>query len=681
MTDLDRPHAAPSETPDPGGARGSERRQDGLAVGILAACAIGLAVPVLFTSEPLYMDHPVHVAEIHELARSTSGWSEIAYCGISLDTLHSPLWYGILARWVQWTGSHEPLYSLIVLASLLAPALALYRLARRHLAPLVAGALSFLFLVHASHVTGSGSALGGMWTFALAEAFAILALDQLMLDGGRWRRVKLAIAVALVGLTHSFAVLALAVFCALHAVRTIVRARERALRFLLVDAAAVALGAAISAVYWGTVMLAQHGFAAWPSATTLAQMAKIVFLGRDPLGAPPGLRVWLMSAARLPELIVAILALLSIPQGLAPGPCRKLVAYGLGSSVILTVYLGLVATGALPGVYGALTWRLVEFVRVGLAVAAIATLVRVTEHLRVRRGWSLAEPRPAVVAACVLAVLLATAFFAQPLRIGAPWGERAAREMEEVRELWAKLRRLAPQGRVYVQDTFFTPPLERELVTSHVLALTAYETGVTPLGAFYGAVPLRTLWTKSESGALFRERPGDASDIERIERHLRRTRSSLIVVADPALSALLAASDSFSVLDRAGRFTIFSLARPQTDRIEASSGTVRPIELAPGRIRFELELDSAPAPVRIEVLEAFHSFWSLTAAPGWSLSPTADGFMLIEGDASGPTEILLEYRAPALPKVVSLCGCLALLAWIVVRRRVVRESHALSARS
>jgi hypothetical protein len=89
------------------------RLDDAVALSALVTTAIVIALPILRGGYLTYLDNPVHLAEIGELAEhGTNAWSEIGFTGIPLGTLHSPLWYGLLAFWARAGAPIGPLYAL-----------------------------------------------------------------------------------------------------------------------------------------------------------------------------------------------------------------------------------------------------------------------------------------------------------------------------------------------------------------------------------------------------------------------------------------------------------------------------------------------------------------------------------------------------------------------------------------
>src|SRR5689334_5128124 len=102
-------------------------RRDALALLSLFATAVVVAWPILTGAYLTYIDNPCHIAEISELARPDfNGWSEIAFAGMPLDTLHSPLVYPLLAALMRAGVPLGVTYRAGLLMGLLGPSVALY---------------------------------------------------------------------------------------------------------------------------------------------------------------------------------------------------------------------------------------------------------------------------------------------------------------------------------------------------------------------------------------------------------------------------------------------------------------------------------------------------------------------------------------------------------------------------
>ena len=155
-------------------------RTDVVAVLFLVAAALVVAWPILTGGYLTYADNAAHIAEIYALAfEDGGGWSDIAFCGFPIGTLHSPLWYGGVAALVRAGVPAGFLYAFALFIGFIAPPLALYFVARRYLRSLTAGFLAYLLLVQRPSLVGLGTPLAGMWTYYIAAALFIALVWRL----------------------------------------------------------------------------------------------------------------------------------------------------------------------------------------------------------------------------------------------------------------------------------------------------------------------------------------------------------------------------------------------------------------------------------------------------------------------------------------------------------------------
>src|SRR5207253_1789289 len=99
----------------------------------------------------------------YEMARpDANGWSELGFAGLPIGTLHSPIFYPLLAFLVKKGVPLGPVYAAMLWAGFVAPALAVYVIARRRVSIAASLFLSYLLLVQPSTVWGIGSPLAGM---------------------------------------------------------------------------------------------------------------------------------------------------------------------------------------------------------------------------------------------------------------------------------------------------------------------------------------------------------------------------------------------------------------------------------------------------------------------------------------------------------------------------------------
>jgi len=469
----------------------------------------------------------------------------------------------------------------------------------------------------------------------------------------------------LIGLTHLFALVPLCLLFFWHSLRRLLGGSEGE-RALLPELGAGLLGALASALYWlpAAASLGQTPFT--PQHLEIPRLLRRLVLPTDVL-------VLLGAGSTLPPLSWARLLVESLPMfalvglGVAGvyfrvrnGESRQ---YGLPMAGLMLAAIVL-ATVTGSTALGPLSWRMLYFVRVGLALAAIATCGMLALHAP---RW-LRRRRAAWIGA---AGALGLAFLSSA-PLGAVVADRAGPEMTEVRELWRWLRdhRRDDWGRVYLQDTFMTPPLDRMLRFSHVLALSAREAGVHQLGPYYGVVPYPTgRWTAGEFGRLFAGRVVSSRDLRQLMVAMERSNATHLVVSDPVLAARLRGTPVFTSLARVGRFEVLQEDRYASSWAVAAEGDATLERIQAGHLRLRLTQPERAAPVLLKI--AYHPSWR--AAPGAhaDLAPEPDGLMRIENlSARGGTLDLL-YRAPVLPRWLSGVGWIAVLglaSWPAVRR-------------
>jgi len=594
----------------------STRRADTLAVLALLATAFVAGAPILTGGYLTYLDNPPHLAELHA---GGAGWSYIAFAGLSLDTLHSPLFWPALAH----TGPLlEPIYAALVCLAIAAPPLALYRVARRRVAPLPALLLSYVLLIQRDTLVGSAAATGGMWTFYLAAAAWLLLADELARDE---RRVPaIAALLGFIGLTHLYIAEAAALLVLVH----VAWRRGRGLRG---DALACLLGLAAAAAYWGPMALVNGlGFRA-PQNLALGELARLLLLPTDTIhllaGAP---------LETLPLGLEAIPILVLLVAGVA-GAVRargdRLTRYGATIAVLVLVLLAIAPALDLR-VLGPNSWRFLYIVRLGAALAALPLLARVP-----------AAPRVLPVAALVVAA--SGALWGLPLRRAVPPADGP--EMTDVRALWQWLATHARGERVYLQDTFYAPPCDATLVRSHVLALTLHEAGVEPLGPYYGILPSASAAaTTSEFGTLF----GRRFTPRRGESVVLPTAAWAVthVVTSDVYSAALLAGDTREAAF--GRFTVFAPHAP-TEPL-APRGT--PVGDDGTALAFDL---TGPTITAV----AYHPFWRVREGNAQLVADPRGRIALV-----GAGRVVIEYAPPTVWPA-SVAGWLGIAALWVRRRR------------
>lgn len=676
---------------------------DGYAVLVLLTTGLVLAWPILRGGYETYLDNPVHLAEIHSMAfDARGGWSDLSFCGFPLHLLHSPLWYGLLAVLARLHLPAGPLYGAMVLAGLLAPPLALYKVARRRLPPAAAGGIAYLLLLQRPGFIGYGSATGGMWTYYLGASGLVLLAGHLGRETpSRRDAFWTAAGVGLISLTHLFVLPPLLVLAAIHAGRTALRGAEGRRR-LLRESGAAGLGLLAASAYWLPAVLTR-GTMTWHAQNLGASriLARLL-VPTDVLhlifvGLPvPSLGLLLQALPMLALAAMFLPSLLFLRDRRDDAPL-----YGaLLAAVFLVLLVWIVPSFDLK-ILGPVSWRLLYFVRIGMALSAIPLLARLSSR-RVgsapreetarredpgRRGLSTrsgSASRLGRTAAALLGLagIVLGAIWGAPLRAAVP--ALHGREMAEVRELWDWLaaHRSRDWGRVYLQDTFMVRPGQARLANSHVLALTARETGVLQLGAAYGIVPYPTRWTLSEFGTLYGRMPVDEARLREIVSSMHRTNATHLVTSDPDMARVLSGTPAFQLLHRVGRFSVLRLAGSESEWVSAEpAGAPRhgqpagsgsgPTSNAPpagveaasfevGKVKVRFTEGGPPGDLLVKV--SFHPFWRLEGSANGTLGEDPDGLIRVSRLELRDREITLTYDPPRWPARLSFTAWIGILA-------------------
>lgn len=656
--------------------KANARNTPDLLVGIvLALSGLLLGWPVLSGGYETYLDNPVHLAEVHSLASGEgNGWSEIAYCGFPLGILHSPVWFGGMAKWVRVGLPLAPLYSFLSWLGFVLPAFALYWVARRRAGPLPSALLAYLLLVQRPAVVGILSAFGGMWPSYLAAAGLILLADRLSRST---RRVgDLAWIGLLVGgilLTHVFVSLTMLYLLLVHLALTLL-GWGAPRRVLLLDGLAILLGFAMGAAYWLPNLLAREVLVPAGFHLDAGQLVRALFLPVDVrhlfTGGVASGRLFFTDA--LPLIVLLVAGTAGIAMGFrrlrASGNANedrapdRLPIYGASLGIVILVLLFLVVRSTDLPILGQTSWRQLYFVRVGMALAALPLLFRIPlPRLRLGRGWAVGLAVVGIVAAV---------WWGTPLRdeVADPRG----REMAEVRALWEWLRanRSPSWGRVYLQDTFRLRWNESRLIDSHVLARTSHQAGVRQLGAYYKAIPLPTSrWTGSDRGQLFERDVRTADDLRNLRAQLQLTNCTHLVLSDPAQADALASVEGFRELHRAGRYAVFEVAGATSRWCHPLTAELRTrtIEYEAGDIRIAIRANDPGGALLVK--QSFHPFWKAEGTGTATLGAHVSGLLVVAGLGVGQSALRLRWTPPRYPSWISLVGSVALLGTLVVAGR------------
>ncbi len=642
-----------------------QRPGDLLAVAVITLTAIIIAWPVISGGYLTYLDNPVHFAELNAAAfEARNGWSDIAFCGFPIGTLHSPLWYGAMAKLVRTGVPAGCLYSAALLLGFLAPPIALYYIARRRVGPIPATLLAYVLLVQRTAIVGIGSALGGMWTYYLAAAGVILLIDRLSRPCRSGKDIaSIAVLTGLIFVTHLFPIVPIGLLVLFH-IAAGVSKRPLQPGTLLKQGGGVLIGMSLSAVYWLPLFLAGEQTARSPQHLSgLMIVARLLFpthlfyLLNDTF---PALRpAMLVEAVPMIGLVLAGIAGTAFLRRRTDD--APLHAALLAASIL--VLLTLAAPILDLRILGPVSWRLLYFVRIALAIAALPFVAAIASRVNL-------SPRRPMVAVLSILALLSGFWWSRP--IASVVSDPAGAEMKEVRELWNWLADNHDDrwGRVYLQDTFTTPGSPTGLAQSHVLSLTSHETGVRQLGPCYGVAPYRTAsWTPSEFGALYRRTIVGEKGVNTLIRLMNLSSATHLVLSDAATRAELTESARFESLYRTGRFEVLRLRNPGplwAASLSGGAGATVPL-FETGRI--EVELESGYGGDDLMVGTSYHPGWRITGSDRALLRPDGSGLLRVEGLEPGAGKIELEFVPSRIPLWITLVGCLGVLALLFVRGR------------
>jgi hypothetical protein len=637
-------------------------RGDALAILALIGSAVVIGWPILAGGYLTYIDNAVHLAEIRDLASAGSnGWSEIGFAGFPLATLHSPLWYPLLAWLVRHGAPLHPIYASCLVLGFLAPPLALYSVARRRMSAARAGALAYLVLIQSPMTWGIGSPLAGMWTNAFAAAILVLLADLYAREQLTAREhLAASFLLGLAVLTHLF-VLPLVLLIAIITTTLHVRAGTMTREELVRRGGGYLVAAAASAKYWLTFLWVGNQSAAPLQAfrpihiaARLLLPADPMYLGDDRLGEAIRLDLYLTDV--VPLVLLVALGVYGFFQRKTSQDTLGRTGFWLASLVfgclLIHRYFPL-------RFLGPVSWRLLDWVRFGLAFSAMAPLRTASV------SWLEKNPSRNAVLAAACGVSLSV-WWGTPLRRDA--APDMTRELARIDSLWAWLRDNArPEwGRIYLQDTFGWRWLEGGLAQSHLLALTAYHVGMPQLGTYYGIVPYGLRWTLSEFNSLFSTwEPKE----DWLKEAMDKTNAGVLVTSSEDVGELVGKMSAFTQLYRASEFAVWRLDGAEDHPIAelTPANHVSRVDFRKGDIRFDLVADYPRS--RILAKTAWHAWWHLEGIPGAWLRESPEGFLVIDDIPEGKFSVHLFYEPSPLPGRVSACGWAFLAAWALFLER------------
>jgi hypothetical protein len=252
--------------------------------------------------------------------------------------------------------------------------------------------------------------------------------------------------------------------------------------------------------------------------------------------------------------------------------------------------------------------------------------------------------------------------------------------MQEVRDLWSWLGANAGDdwGRVYLQDTYWTPHMSPGLFRSHILARTSAETGVRQLGVGYSAVPFPTAsWVAGEFGWVFGLHVRSLDELKRLLAAAERSNTAHLVTCQATLSWDLAGTGGFDELYRSRLFTVFRVRHAMSHWVEArgtrdAAGSRfvpiddRAVDYGIGRIA--IDASSLLGGCALRVKESHHPFWKLHGVPDASLEADEWGLIRITDLPPGTGRVELRYEPPDWPLWTTLAMWAGILAGLALPR-------------
>lgn len=632
-------------------------------------CSIVLCVPFWRGGWRISGDHAPHIAELLDLATNASGWSDLAFAGFPLGTLHSPLWYGLLAFVVSLGAPAWMTYCIGVTCTEICLGLVALEVGSRRAQRAPALVVAVLVQTQNLLVTGPSGVLSGMWTFGLACAFFIWLVDRVHERIEGQVPLQIAALIGAIGLTHTFAIFAVVAVVLVRSLTLLTSGSEQR-RQIPALALASLLGALCAAAYW---------MAAWLTIDTRDVVPVVsfgwpnfqIFFGPLLDDAFTPAPVLIQFLPTFPDLILWSLAALALLRlGQLQTRERTFLATALATMTLVLFVVSHIAEWQGRSLFGPIPWRILVVVRCLLLVPALSLFPRTRLGTR------------AQLATLTLAIVLASYWTAQRERWlrGEMPGPRDLSH-EHVIALQRTLAEYAPtfRDRVYVQNTHGMAP--GALAGGHALALLHARTGVNAVGSYYSLVPFPTdRWLTGFGGPLV---GSGATDSSRgvVDERLDSLGVEALVVSDPTTIATLRGwTPAYSELATVGPFTVFRRPRPGMARSNASI-PIRNFSLHDGEIQFDV--DDANNSHDVSIAVSFNEHWRVIQGPEHAyVARRMDGLTRLALPPSGPTHIVLRYERPRWPIYVSLSAWLLLigLAWRLRRQRPSASSAPQPAR-
>lgn len=573
---------------------------------LLATAALVSLLPILQPSTQVYVDNAPHLVEVAAMADawpSVVSWTDRANVGMVVGQLNAPLAWWPLAGGVKAGLPLAPLYVFCVFLSNLVFGFGAYKLGQRLVGDTAGWIAAVLVTCSAFDLYGIAGAAGGMWPFRLSCGLLMYGI------GARWRS---GLWLAAVMLLHTFGAVA-----AVMATLAMATREPRRLLHLL-------LALALSAFWWGPLLdPALRGFQGFWAMGPLDTLMVSLFPGEvlswrllgkaSAVGGVPGLA------------FIAVAGVGAAISFLRPKIEDRTLALQLGAVVVVFLVGGAVLYPLLEfSLLGPNPWRHYLWVRVALAMAAGVGLQGLPER--------------------------AQGLLAVGLGILAAWA--GGRELvmqpgltEDLRATWA----LAPEGRVYHEDSMFKPGAPLDLTRGHAGALLGLEREV--LGSWYTVSSIATVGpAASEAGGILGQVATDL-DVEALHRSLRVYGATSLV----SVSGLDLGAPFFQDLGGEGPFRLWRVLGEEQPLVGARDGDVSLTSTTA-----TIVVATVPeGPFRVR--KTWHPWWSATL-DGEPLELEAGNSGLIEGTAPGAGQLMVSWSNQGLRWAwISLAGSLFLV--------------------
>lgn len=618
---------------------------------VVSVCvSVWITLPIWNGGWLVHGDHAPHIQELLDLATHSSGWSDVAFAGFPLGALHSPLFFGLLAGLVRLGVPAWLAYTSFLTLTEIFLGLVAFELGRRRTTPGVALGAGVLVQTQSLLVSGPSGVLSGMATFGLAVAFFLLLADRLHARLEPRTYVQIAALVALIGLTHTFAIHAVVALVLVRTAGLLLAGKEER-RAILGIGAACALGAVASAGYWLTAVLSietsqmtpvvQSG---WPN----FQIFLRPFLER---AFSPKV-ILTKGSAELPDLLLLTLSAFAFLRLYRlDRRTGSLVVTSSATMLFVLVVISHVATMSNREVFGPIPWRIMVVVRALLLFLVVGLFA----HVRL-------SPRRSIALTLAISALSLGWAAQRAHLLQAPIPPRESLAYSDVDALFRELGRLAPsvRGRVYIQNTHGTAAVP--LRDGHPLALAPARAGVRAVGSYYSLVPFATdRWLSSFAGPVVGERVSDSTRAN-IDRRLDDLDAELVVLTEPRSASILRRWQSrYEELAEIGPFTIFRRSSPGMATSQTPGTTVSSFRLEDGRITFDVTSPEREAAVDVAV--SYARGWRVASAlPRDSILPRESGLMQVYVPR-GTHHVELVYEQPRWPSWLGLLGWALVLGW------------------